>query len=150
MDGWKNTILNTTSNINYKKLILSRQTRTLKLLRNTVRHKISSISCTFTKWFLKRISRSQGHLTVTVWDTLTGGSIPWRGCFGSLISLNTFCVNDRLNDQGYNASENEMEGYSNVKQRFCIRSMSFESCFLVRPGWQTGHAYSRTERIIEH
>jgi len=37
-----------------------------------------------------------------------------------------------------------MDGYSNLKQRFCTRSMSFES-FL--EGCQTGHAYSRTERI---
>ena len=47
-----------------KKLILSTQTRTLKLLRNTVRHKISSISCIFTKRYLILVSRLQGHLTV--------------------------------------------------------------------------------------
>jgi len=47
----------------------------------------------------------------------------------------------------HSASEYELEGYSNLKQRFCTRSISFES-FLVRPGCQTGHAYSRTERVV--
>ena len=41
-----------------KKLILSTQTRTLKLLRNTVRHKTSSISCIFTKRYFHSPSHS--------------------------------------------------------------------------------------------
>ena len=66
-----------------------------------------------------------------------------KGVFRIYFSEYFLCIISRRSSKRsrldiHNASEYEMEGYSNFKQRFCTRSMSFGS-FLVRPGSQTGH-----------
>jgi len=47
----------------------------------------------------------------------------------------------------HSASVYENNGNNSFRQHFCARSLSFHY-FLAKPGCQTGHVYSSTERTI--
>ena len=83
---------------------------------------------------------------ISIDETLLNSVNHFTLCFKQ--SKTHIIVSKRSRPDLRSASVCENNGYNSFRQRFCTHLTSLNN-FLVKPGCQTGHAYSRIEQIIE-